>query len=83
MIVELGLSGRNRSRKIIVIQCRIDDVVIVILQVGRLDATRNRMPAVKEKDFHGVSLSLVDSESTSHQIDLSNFFASFAESDLP
>ena len=66
-----------------VIQCWIDNFMAVILQVGRLDATRNRMPTVKEKNFIGVSLSLVASESTSHQIVLSNFFASFADSDLP
>ena len=83
VLVELGLGGRNSSAKIIVIQYRIDDFMSVVLEVARLDATGNRMPAVEEKDFHSVSLSLVASDGTSPQIVLSIFFASFAESDLP
>jgi len=52
MLIEFSLGGRYSSGEIIVIECRIDDLVAVIFQVGRFDATRDRVPAVKEEDFH-------------------------------
>lgn len=51
MLVELSLGGHKSSVEVIVVKGWIYDLVAVILQVGRFDATRNRVPAVKEKDF--------------------------------
>lgn len=44
MLIEFSLGGRYSSGEIIVIECRIDDLVAVIFQVGRFDATRDRVP---------------------------------------
>src|SRR5262249_46650327 len=33
---------------------RVENFVAMLVQVGRLDATRDRLPAVEEEDFHGV-----------------------------
>ena len=38
------------QREVIVIECRVDDIMAVILQVGRLDAARDRTPAVEENN---------------------------------
>lgn len=46
MLVELRLSGADNRLKVIVIENGGDDGVAVVLQVGRLNAARNRMPAV-------------------------------------
>jgi hypothetical protein len=51
MLIEFGLGRRNRRDEVIIVECRIDDVVAMVLQVRRLDATRNRVPAMKEEDF--------------------------------
>jgi hypothetical protein len=57
VLIELGLGGRKSSGEVIVIQSRIDDFVAVVLQVGRFDAAWDRVPAVKEEDFHWVESS--------------------------
>jgi len=55
MPVELSLGCRYSQREIVVNEGRIDDFVAVVLQAGRLDAARHRIPAVEEKDFRHVS----------------------------
>lgn len=53
MLVELGLGGRKSSGEIVVIKCRVDDLMAVLGEVGRFDATGDRVSAVEEEDFHG------------------------------
>ena len=52
MRVELGLGDSHGSVEVFVWQLWIDDCVAVVFEVGRLDATWNRLPAVKEEDFY-------------------------------
>jgi len=56
MIVEFGLSNLYCRFKIIVRKSRIDDLVTVLRETSRLDASWDRSPAVEEEDFHGVIL---------------------------
>ena len=56
MLIEFRLGRRNRRDEVVIVECGIDDVVAVVLQVRRLDATRNRVPAMKEEDFQRPSL---------------------------
>ena len=51
--VELGLGDADGSIEIVVGQGRVQDFVAVVLEIGRLDAARCRLPAVEEEDFHG------------------------------
>ena len=51
--VELGLGDANSGIEIVIGQGRVDDFVAVVLEVGRFHTARNRLPAVKEEDFHG------------------------------
>ena len=51
-VVELGLGDSDGLGEILVRQLRIDDLVAVVFQEGRLDAAWNRLPAVEEEDFH-------------------------------
>ena len=53
MLVELGLGDADGGIEIVVGQGRVQDFVAVVLEVGRLDAARCRLPAVEEEDFHG------------------------------
>ena len=53
MPVELGLGDADGGVEIVVGQGRVQDFVAVVLEVGRLDAARCRLPAVEEEDFHG------------------------------
>ena len=52
MPVELGLGDPDGFVEIIVGQGRIQDLVAVVLEIGRLDAARCRLPAVEEEDGH-------------------------------
>lgn len=38
----------------VIIEDRVDNCLALIVQLGRLEATRKTVPAVKEEDFHGV-----------------------------
>ena len=49
---------RTASAKSSCGQRRVDDLVAVVLQVGRLHAAGDRVPAVEEEDFHGVGATL-------------------------
>ena len=51
MLIVLKLSRPNRSLEIVIVKCGIDDFVSGVFEVSRFDATRNRMPAVKEENF--------------------------------
>lgn len=53
MFVELSLGSAKSNVEVIVIKGGVDDLVAVILQVGRFDATGDRVPAVEEEDFYG------------------------------
>jgi hypothetical protein len=52
VLVELLLGDPDGLGEILVGQLRVDDGMAVVLEVGRLDATRDRLPAVKEENFH-------------------------------
>jgi hypothetical protein len=51
-MVAFGLGGADGLVEVVVIEGRVDDLVAVIGEVGRLDTSRNRMPAVEEEDLH-------------------------------
>jgi hypothetical protein len=51
--VELGLGDPDGFLEIVVGQGRVQDRVAVVLEIGRLDSARCRLPAVKEKDERG------------------------------
>jgi hypothetical protein len=51
-MVAFGLGGADGLVEVVVIEGRVDDLVAMIGEVGRLDAARNRMPAVEEEDSH-------------------------------
>jgi hypothetical protein len=53
--VELGLGGADGLVEVIVIEGRVEDLVTVLDQVGRLHAAGDRMPAVEEQELHGRS----------------------------
>ena len=53
VLVELLLGDADGQSEILVGQLRIDDLVAVLRQEGRFDAAWDRLPAVKEEDFHG------------------------------
>src|ERR1019366_5224406 len=53
VLIELGLGDADGFGEILVGQLRIDDLVAVLGEEGRFDASRDRLPAVKEEDFHG------------------------------
>ena len=53
MFVELGLGDADGLLHVLIGQRRVDDLVAVVFQVGRLHAAWDRVPAVQEKDFHG------------------------------
>jgi hypothetical protein len=52
VLVELGLDDADGRLEVVVGQGRVDDLVAVLSQEGRLDAAGNRVPAVEEEDFH-------------------------------
>ena len=52
MLVELLLGDLDGLCEILVGQLRIDDFVAVLRQEGRFDAAWDRLPAVKEENFH-------------------------------
>ena len=52
MPVELGLGDYHGLIEILVVQGGIQDLVAVLGQVGRLDAARCRLPAMKEENYH-------------------------------
>ncbi len=53
MLVEFHLGNANGFLEIIVGQGRIHNRVTVVLEIGRLDAARCRVPAVEVEDCHG------------------------------
>ena len=53
MLVKLGLGCGESSGEIFVGKFRVDDRVAVVLEIGRLDAARDRLPAVEEEDELG------------------------------
>ena len=53
VLVELVLGDPDGLLEVVVGQLRVDDLVAVVLEVGRFDAARNRLPAVEEEDGHG------------------------------
>ena len=61
MPVELGL-GRGKCGVEVVVESRVDDLVAVIFQVGRLDAAWNRVPAVEEQDSSILALVGTDAD---------------------
>jgi hypothetical protein len=54
MLVELSLGGSDGGFEIVVVKFWIDDLVAVVLEVGRFGAAWDRMPAVEEEDGHGI-----------------------------
>ena len=52
VLVELGLGDLDGLGEVLVGQLRVDDLVAVLGQEGRLDAAWDRLPAVEEEDFH-------------------------------
>jgi hypothetical protein len=52
-LLKLGLGNFHGSIKVFVGQGRVQDGVAVVLQVGRLQAARCRLPAVEKEDSHG------------------------------
>ena len=48
MLIELGLGNADGGVEIVVGQSRIENLVAVVLEIGRLDAARRRLPAVEE-----------------------------------
>ena len=52
MLAKLGLGSAKSSVEVIVIEGWIDDLVAVLCEVDWFDATGDRMPAVKEEEFH-------------------------------
>jgi hypothetical protein len=56
VLVELLLGDLDCLLEVLVGQLGVDDFVAVVRQVGRFDAAWNRLPAVKEEDFHGFVL---------------------------
>ena len=69
VLVELGLGDPDGLVEVVVGQLRVDDLVAV-LQEGRLDAARDRLPAVKEEDFHEdiVYLAFIDRRSAAEYL---------------
>ena len=51
--VVLGLGDPDGLGEVLVGQFRVDDLVAVLGQEARLDATRDRVPAVEEENLHG------------------------------
>jgi hypothetical protein len=52
VLVELLLGDLDGLEEVVVRQLRVDDLVAVLGQEGRLDASWDRVPAVQEVDFH-------------------------------
>jgi len=52
VLVELDLGDPDSLLEVLIGQLRVDDLVAVLGQEVRFDATWDRLPAVKEKDFH-------------------------------
>ena len=50
--VKLSLSDADGSVKIVVGQGRVQNLMAVVLEVGRLQAAWRRLPAVEEEDEH-------------------------------
>src|SRR5580658_6419576 len=55
VVVELCLGDLDRLVEILIRQFRVDDLVAVLRQEGRLDAAWDGLPAVEEEDFQGVT----------------------------
>ena len=54
MPVELGLGDADGGVEVVVRQGRVQDLMAVVLQVGRLHAAWGRLPAVEEKNSHAI-----------------------------
>ncbi len=53
MQIVFCLSGSKSQIEVVIIEPGIDDRMTMIFQIGRLDATWDRVPTVKEEDDHG------------------------------
>jgi hypothetical protein len=54
VLVDLLLGDLDGLTEVLVRQLRVHDFVAVLGQEGRLDAAWDRLPAVKEEDFHTI-----------------------------
>jgi hypothetical protein len=52
VLVELGLGDCEGGGEVVVRKSGVDDGVAVVFQVGRFDAARNGLPAVKKENEH-------------------------------
>ncbi len=52
VLIVFGLSGADGQIEVVIVQCRVDDFVASVFQVGRFDAADDAVPAVEEKDSH-------------------------------
>jgi hypothetical protein len=52
LVDRLILGDLDRFVEILVTQLRIDDLMAVLRQIGRLDVARDRLPAVQEENYH-------------------------------
>jgi hypothetical protein len=50
--IELGLRGPQGEIEVIVIEFGVADLAAVLLEIGRLDAARDTLPAVQKEKFH-------------------------------
>ena len=50
VLIELNLNNPDGFLKVLIRELRVDNGVASVLQVGRFDAARNRLPAVEEED---------------------------------
>jgi hypothetical protein len=57
VLIERGLGDPDGFGEVFVRQRRIDDLVAVVLQVGRLHAAWDGVPAVQKEDLHGTNVS--------------------------
>ena len=73
VLVELGLGDLDGLGEVFVGQCRVDDLVAVLRQEGRLDAARDRLPAVEEEDFHDARLHVASCRAREISIVSGNF----------
>jgi hypothetical protein len=59
VLVELSLGDPDRLGEVFIRQFRIDDLVAVLRQEGRLDTARDRLSAVEKEDSHKGIVALV------------------------
>jgi hypothetical protein len=52
MLIKLSLGNNNSSVKVVVGQGRIQNLVALVIDVGRFNAALCRLPAVEEENEH-------------------------------